>query len=366
MGIDSQIRYAPVEALYLDPKNPRLGRANTEGVPKAQHEVLELMRDWALDELAVSFVESGVFWVQEALIVVKEDLYNIDNCLVVVEGNRRLAALKLLKAAVDGNASGRRWAQLASEDSIPQRLFAEVPYLLADTRDDVSAFLGFRHVTGIKQWRPEEKSEYIAKLIDEQGRSFEEVMRLIGSNTPTVRRSYIAFNLLKQIEDAVEDFPDAEADKRFSVMYLTLRASGVQAYLGIDVAADPYNARTPVPPERLNRLEHYSRWVFGTREQPPLFTDSRQVDKFGRVLESAEGVAYLESARRPRLEQALQISGGEEQAVVEDLTEASRSIDVALMAVHRYVLSPRVLEVVHRLKESYVQLMRAFPEVAED
>ena len=361
MGIGVTIHYATLEALYLDPRNPRLGRGVTGGEPLVQKDVLDLMKDWALDELAVSFVESGGFWVQEALIVVREELYGDGEHLVVIEGNRRLAALKLLKAAADGQSVSRKWTRLASEGEIPDRLFDEIPYLLADSRDDVAAFLGFRHVTGIKQWRPEEKAEYIAKLVN-QGRSYEDVMRLIGSNTPTVRMSYIAFNILRQIETTVEGFPEDEADRRFSVMYLSLRAPGVQRYLGIDVTADPIAAQTPVPDERLERLNHFSKWVFGTHDDPPLFTDSRQVDNFGRILQSDDGVAYLESVQRPRLEQALQLSGGEEQGVIEDLTQALRSIDVALMAAHRYTGSSKVVQVVDRLRQSFKQLDRAFSD----
>ena len=68
---------------------------------------MELMRDWALDELATSFLESG-FWPHEALLVVKEEIYG-ENQLVVVEGNRRLAALKYLRAAINGEPITRKW-----------------------------------------------------------------------------------------------------------------------------------------------------------------------------------------------------------------------------------------------------------------
>src|SRR6266550_1802566 len=93
MAIDTRIHYAALGDLYFDAKNPRLGRQNT-GKDLSQDQVLELMKDWALEELAVSFLESG-FWPQEALIAVRENA-GAEQRLVVVEGNRRLAALKLL------------------------------------------------------------------------------------------------------------------------------------------------------------------------------------------------------------------------------------------------------------------------------
>ena len=49
------------------------------------------MLAFTLDELGVSMLKSG-FWPQEGLIAVKEKVGRQDR-LVVVEGNRRLAAL---------------------------------------------------------------------------------------------------------------------------------------------------------------------------------------------------------------------------------------------------------------------------------
>ena len=74
MPISSQVEYARVADLYLDPRNPRLGRRDTES-GLSQPEILTLMDEWALDELALSFLESG-YWTQEALVVVEEKVGN--------------------------------------------------------------------------------------------------------------------------------------------------------------------------------------------------------------------------------------------------------------------------------------------------
>src|SRR5438034_582340 len=99
MAISKEIKYTKLGQLLLDPKNPRLGRQNV-GDDVSQAKVLDLMKDWTLDELAVSFLESG-FWPQEAVLVVEESLYGKPS-LVVVEGNRRIAALMLLRQAGQG------------------------------------------------------------------------------------------------------------------------------------------------------------------------------------------------------------------------------------------------------------------------
>ena len=54
MAVQNKIEYSELRDLYLDASNPRLGRENTER-QLSQDRVLELMKDWTLDELALSF-----------------------------------------------------------------------------------------------------------------------------------------------------------------------------------------------------------------------------------------------------------------------------------------------------------------------
>lgn len=269
MGISTNLQDAPLDDLYLDPKNPRLGR-HYANANSSQEEILDVINEWTLDELAISYIEnieSGGFWTHEALLVVEEELYG-EQRFVVVEGNRRLAALIYLRRAVNGeNVSKKRQLLVENlmEDNLEkfEKLFNHVPYIQADSRQDIEAFLGFRHVTGIKQWNPEEKAQYIAWLIDERGMTYEEVMRKIGSKTRTVRENYISYQLLLQIESDVEGFSPEYAEDRFSVMYLTLKKRGAQKYLQIDIEADPEAAKRPVPNDHLKNLENFALWLFG-------------------------------------------------------------------------------------------------------
>jgi hypothetical protein len=308
MAISSEIEYAKIDDLSLDPLNSRLGRANT-GPRVTQEKILELMQDWTLDELAVSFLESG-FWPQEALLVVEEPLYGKKR-LVVVEGNRRLAALKFLHRAVQGNPTSRKWAEIAESQRAPKNLFTRIPYLRIGSRKEIEAFLGFRHVTGIKEWKPAEKAEYIAKLIENSKMTYQEVMRKIGSNTPAVRQHYISYRLLLQMEEE-EEISTKHVEDKFSVLYLSLRSQGTQKYLHINIKADPKAARRPVPPEHLKALKRFALWLFGDDKHLPLFTDSRRVDDFGRILESPQAVEYLERTEKPNFEVAFRAAGGDE------------------------------------------------------
>lgn len=362
MTVNTEIKYASVDQLMLDPQNPRLGRGNT-GDNTKQSKIMELMKDWTLDELAISFLESG-FWPQEALIVVKELLYG-KTALVVVEGNRRLAALKFLKDAAEGRSVDRKWQEIVNDKNPPRALFARVPYIEVSSRKDVEAFLGFRHVTGIKEWKPAEKAEYIAKLIEGSNLTYKEVMRKIGSKTPVVRQNYISYRLLLQMENQ-NGISVQHVEDKFSVLFLSLRTEGVQRYLNIDVQAEPSKAKTPVPKAHLKNLANFALWLFGTEERDPVVRDSRQVDQFGRILESQKAVEYLERTPKPSFDIAFQLAGGDEPEVVRLIDEAADNIEAALSRAHRYSKSKKLKVSVRRLGEDALQLISIVPGLREE
>lgn len=358
--MDTEIRYEDEQNLCLDPMNPRLGRENTAR-DVTQEKVLSLMEDWTLDELATSFLENG-FWPQEALIVVEEKLYGKPQ-KVVVEGNRRLAALRLLRKAVDGKAVSRKWTELVEGKKPAKTLFERVPYLIAASRDEVDAFLGFRHVTGIKEWHPAEKAEFIAKLIEKRDLDYEAVRKKIGSKTSSVRQHYISYRLLLQMEDR-DEIALEKVEQKFSVLYLSLRTDGVQKYLHIDIKADPDKAKRPVPQSRLKALAYFAQWLFGDEKNPPLFSDSRYVDSFGKILESPKAVDYLERTQSPSFDFALRVAGADEPELVDLLESAADSIELALGRVHLHAKSEKMRKAVDRVVIDAEQLRKIFPNQA--
>lgn len=351
-----QIEYAKLEDFYLDPKNPRLGRA-AHSAHLSQEEVYNRMRDWSLEELATSFLESG-FWPHEAVLCAREEIDG-EKRLVVIEGNRRLAALKRLRKAYDGEERSRTWLELIADTDKPEDLFENVPYIQLERRGDVDAFLGFRHVTGIKEWAPPEKAQFIAKLIDEGGLSYRDVMRKIGSKTPVVERNYIAYCILTQME-TVEDLSVEEVENRFSVLFLSLRSRHVQRFLGIEgkFGIEPKDVKPPISDENIGHLKEYSRWLFGDGETPPVVRDSRDVDRFATVLASEDGLQYLRTVRTPSLEKAFVIAGGNQEEVYQLVSTAAYNLQEALSSIHLYKDDERLISISKRLLANAEQIKK--------
>ena len=351
-----QIEYVPLSDISLDARNPRLGRAARDR-KLSPEQIYELMGDWSLEELATSFLESG-FWSHEAVLCIEEEL-NGKTRLVVVEGNRRIAALMCLERTFDGVETSRKWLDLIQDFSRPAELFSKVPVIRLESRHEVVAFLGFRHVTGIKEWAPPEKAEFIAKLIDENNLTYREVMRKIGSRTETVERNYIAFCILRQMEE-IEDLETQSVEKRFSVLFLSLRNRSVQRFLGVDVkfGLTPEKVRPPVDIDHMVHLREYATWLFGNSETPPIVTDSRYVDRFGQVLASNVALEYMRSVKRPDLNRAYVISGGNEEDVHELLSTATYSVEQALSTIHLYTKNSRITTISARLVAAADQVRR--------
>lgn len=363
-GSSPAIEFLKVDDLLLDPRNPRLGRQYTNKALD-QSAILDLMKDWTLDELAVSFIESG-YWPQEAVIVVSEKHLG-KMADVVIEGNRRLAALKLLHLAWHGEPISAKWDELAKSAVASRRKeLEEIAVIRKGSRKEVKAYLGFRHVTGIAEWNPAEKAEFIASLIDDDGLSYDQVRKQIGSKTPTVRQNYIAYRVLLQMEDNSDEVDLERVEKRFSILYLSLRANGVQEYLQIDIKAEPEAAKKPIPQKHMKNLVKFAQWLFGKDNQEPIFTDSRQVDEFGRVLESETAVAYLERTERPSFEVARRMAGVAESEIGEHLERAADEIEEALKAVHQHKKSKRVLAAVLRVGQDAMQLLEVFPNIKKE
>ena len=272
----------------------------------------------------------------------------------------------MLQRANAGASCPQKWRDVVREagsDRLAE--LVEAPYIEMPDRRSAQAYLGFRHVSGIKEWSPTEKAQFIAHLIDDEGLTYDQVRRRIGSKTPTVRQHYVAYRLLLQMEEETEDIDLSRVEDRFSVLYRSVRNPGIQQYLSLQVDVDPALAVKPVTPENLPRLGKLTNWLFGSAKRPPVLGDSRDLDDFGKVLQSATGTAYLERTPSPNLESAKRAAGVDPSEVAENMELAAGRLEDALAVVHQLkgTRYPRLEEAVRRVGKDALQLLSIFPEI---
>lgn len=371
MPVSEKIKYSKLDELFLDPLNPRLGR-HRRHADTPEEKLLEYMSEQVLDELALSYLESGGFWSQEALLAVNEDLYGKSR-VVVVEGNRRLAALKILQLAIAGKPHSSKWekiAKLAKEKGkeFLEKLFGLIPVLIVDTRSDIDEYLGFRHVTGIKQWAPAEKAQFINMLLTERNFSYEQVTRKIGSRAPTVRQLFIAYRLLLQIEESLsdEELPKEQLESRFSLLYSALSNPSVQNYLGISLNKAVDDSIAPVEEKQIDNLKFLVRCLYGDgKDKKPLVSDTRYISELGEILDSEEAVDYINTAKNPDFSTAYEFAGGAEKDIEIAIHQASVSIRSVLNRIHHYKKSETIRETIKKFKMDSEALLNNFPDIKD-
>ncbi|MHC4260255.1 MAG: ParB N-terminal domain-containing protein, partial [Planctomycetota bacterium] len=148
-----------VDELYLDPQNPRL--ASSGLTAENQDEILKtLWRERAVNEIADSVAASG-FWRHEVLFAARER-----GKWVVVEGNRRLAAVKLLRSPKLAKRIGV--SSVPKLQSVMKGRLATLPVVTC-TRRDIWQYIGFKHVNGPQDWDSIAKANYVARLRNKLG-----------------------------------------------------------------------------------------------------------------------------------------------------------------------------------------------------
>jgi len=149
-----------VASLHLDPKNPRLGRERSARAPK---EIIQYLfdHDKAM-EVADSIAKRG-FFPNEPLLAI-----SVGDRLVVVEGNRRLAALKALKEPGLLEGAKQRQVERLSRRLASQDLISEVPVTIAPSRKATDRQIAGRHVgTPVLAWQAENRASFILDKLQE-------------------------------------------------------------------------------------------------------------------------------------------------------------------------------------------------------
>jgi hypothetical protein len=318
-----------VDDLFFDEMNPRLqGR----GIGESQETILGILwREFAVDEVALSIAASG-FFPYEPVFAANEVLAGHDgqSHLAVIEGNRRLAAVKLLRDA--GLRRRVKATDLPDIAAGKRKALDEIPVIVTP-RDEMWRFVGFKHVNGPQQWDAMAKAEYIAWVHNDLGVALPDIAKQIGDKHATVQRLYSALMALRQGEEAGVWDRERRYNKRFffSHLYTGLGYTGIQSYLGLTSAKTlEAGKKNPIPKNRLDNFGNVCRWLFGDKESevPPLVKSQnpylRQLDD---ALQKEDGVVALE--RGLPLTVAMDIAKGDDRILRESLIEAKTLLQTA-------------------------------------
>ncbi len=289
-----------VERLRLDRENPRLfGQAEDASDESI---IARLYRSAELDELLQSISTNGYLDIEPLVVMCASQ----DGELIVLEGNRRLATLRLLREPdlVDKIASSENTRITVPEinDELRSTLDQVSVYLVAD-RKRARAFIGFKHINGPAKWDAYAKARFAANWYRtgrDDGVGLEQIAAAIGDRHDTIKRMVSAIYVLEQAEkEELFQVEDRNTRKfNFSHLYTALSRSQYMDYLGLESAWSRHDPRPDqVPQMKLNDLGKVLVWIYGSKSdavRPVVRTQNPDIKRLGEVLANAEGRHVLE------------------------------------------------------------------------
>lgn len=276
---------------FEDPKNLKLDLRNPrspDGAFDSEEDVFDYLVDHAdVDELIQAILSSG--WHDyEALIVLGDEN-------IVLEGNRRLAALRIL-----ANPELRKRLRIELNEPVGSAALPDaVRIRRVLSRREARDYIGFKHINGPFKWDALSKAKYAAEWYEDGG-DIQQISRRLGDRHNTVVRLVNGWNVLEQ--SMTHGFDPKETTKKsfpFSHLYTGLSRPNVRRYLGLptdDVSAVlPSN---PVPEKHLDNLQAFMSWLYGQRGEPSVIrSQNPDLNHLVEVLGNESARIMLEARR---------------------------------------------------------------------
>ena len=226
------------DQIFLDPNNPRFWtEKDTREVPdskipdvKTQIKALEKISSFGTNELRDSILRNGFLPLDR---IVVRPIDGPEENFVIVEGNRRFAALAVLRREIEEltvNEDG-------IDDDYLEKLLNDTNQLdvliyQGDGAHDISWLLqGIRHISGIRNWAPAQRARLVAEQIDNKDLGFKVAGQAFGLSAQAVGRLYRAFKALEQMRND-DEFSSKAKNDYFSLFEEAIRNRDVKDWLG--------------------------------------------------------------------------------------------------------------------------------------
>ena len=246
-----------VSDLEFDYENPRL--PTTKKGSSSGQIIRYMLAEGKVTDLMQSIAQQGYFDGEPLIAIpLKGKKYT------VVEGNRRLAALKLLNRLEDASIKNSTVEEIIDE---AKKNPIQVPVIIYETRDDVLEYLGYRHITGVDDWDPLAKARYLKQVAQKYSkRPFNERIKILskligsGKRADYVKKLLLGYALYEEIKE--NDFYGIsnlnEETLEFSILTTAVSYKKISEYIGLD--EDAFNGN--LKGIKKQNLENLVTWIF--------------------------------------------------------------------------------------------------------
>jgi hypothetical protein len=284
------------DRLILDPNNYRfhdlpgfkpVTQRARYSEPGVQAKALSYLSDTESFELSTlkDSIRSNGFVPLDQIVVEKLSGEGDDALYLVIEGNRRAAAVKTLLA--DHQAGGE----------VPDKVLASLETLpiieITGTDDERLAYqktlMAIRHVAGITEWGPYQQARLVVELYEGQEHSFGAVAQRIGISNKEVARRYRASKALQQMETD-EEFGDYATPKLYVFFHEAISQPKVRDWL--EFSDESYSATNETARRTFYELLS-PRKIEGVTVPPKLQNASVQVRQLKEIVDKEYPLSVL-------------------------------------------------------------------------
>jgi hypothetical protein len=319
-----------VDLLDFDRENPRFTPDKQPENNSDEAIIMLLDRSSDLGELVQSIAYNGYIGIEPMIVYASGDR------LIVLEGNRRLAAVKVLRSAE--LAAACRISTPAISEAVRGTLEQLPVYRVAD-KNGARDLIGFKHINGPQAWDAYAKALYAMRWLDAErekasGVSLSEIAQRMGDKHDTLHRMVTAAYALRQAEESgVYDLDDRK--KRhfsFSHLYTGLSYPEFSSFLGMERVARSEDPREqPVPEDREDDLRQMLVWLYGSKQddvEPVVQNQASDLKRLKHVLSSS--AATRELVERGDLDAAVVTATPASDMFAKNLVDAAASLRFAV------------------------------------
>ena len=292
-------RGCPIELLIFDRTNPRLVTGDEYQTVSEEDIISALNEIAALDELITS-ITTNTYLDLEPLIVLGE----AEGPFRVLEGNRRLATIKLI---VDPELAKRCRISLPKkiDPAVIQSLKTLTVWRVA-SESDAQAFIGFKHINGPHRWDAYAKARFVSDWYKREmvnGLTIDAIARQLGDDNDTIR-AYISGILVLEQAEKNRLFKISDRHNRgkfaFSHLYTALNRTEYQDFLGLPSGWNRSPAIDPVPRQNEDKLKEVLKYMYGSKQDdiaPLVRSQNPDLKHVGEVINHPVALERIRSGR---------------------------------------------------------------------
>lgn len=351
MSDDNRITVT-VDELDFDKDNPRLFGENVKSRPDESELIRCLHVCSDLYELISSILKNTYMDIEPIVVIKKKGGRHL-----VLEGNRRLAVLKLMKSEELRSSTSIKIDNRLLTKKVLRSIENINAYVVKD-RASARGFIGFKHVNGAHKWDSYAKAKFATDWYLTEDVTIDEIAERLGDQN-SLLRSLIG-SMLVLIQAEKQDIYDREwRTKRgrfgFSHLYTALNRATYQKFLGLDSGWNEKPGDKPISKKYYGKLEKTLSYIYGnkkTKIKSVIESQNPDLKNLGDVLNHSIACQALYTSNN--LQEAVEYTINDEEVMAGALTKLQAVISNATRVVGRYNEPNKEIKNLHRsIKKSF-------------